>query len=138
MYIQTIFDNIKQWLKSYTQFKLDKLDKVKLKLDCGGISCTKEEANKNANLFLKDIFALEKKYNMSLNSDTGDIYFSFKNELNRWDSVKIVWSDSGKTGTCTKTILSEIKTEPSQKCTCVAFCMQDECYTLGYKKNRYN
>lgn len=125
MYIQTIFDNIKQWLKSYTQFKLDK---VKLKLDCGGISCTKEEANKNANLFLKDIFALEKKYNMSLNSDTGDIYFSFKNELNRWDSIKIVWSDSGKT-------VSEIKTEP-QKCTCVAFCMQDECYTLGCKKNR--
>jgi hypothetical protein len=45
---------------------------------------SKEEAIKIANDFIKEVNSLEKKYNMTFNSDTGDVYFSFKtNEENK-------------------------------------------------------
>lgn len=58
---------------------------------------SKEEAIKMANNFIKEINRLEKKYNMSLNSDTGDIYLSFKTtEKNKvWDSISLGWHGDG-------------------------------------------
>lgn len=58
---------------------------------------TKEEAIKIAKDFLQEVHQLEKKYGMSFNSDTGDIYLSFQilGSDKIWDSVQLDW-DGGK------------------------------------------
>jgi hypothetical protein len=58
---------------------------------------TKEEAIEKANEFIKEVNELERKYNMTFNSDTDDVYLSFKtSERNKvWDSVKLGWEGNG-------------------------------------------
>jgi hypothetical protein len=58
---------------------------------------TKEEAIVIANGFITEVNKLEKKYNMSFNSDTGDVYLSFKsNEDGKvWDSISLGWKGDG-------------------------------------------
>ena len=58
---------------------------------------SKEEAIKIANDFIKEVNSLEKKYNMTFNSDTGDVYFSFKTtEKNKvWDTISLGWDGDG-------------------------------------------
>jgi hypothetical protein len=52
----------------------------------------KKEAIQKSKDFLKELKKLEKKYSLTLNSDSGDIYLSFKNiDESKWDSVKIGW-----------------------------------------------
>jgi hypothetical protein len=59
----------------------------------------KEEAIKNAKDFIKEVKSLEEKYNMTFDSDTGDIYISYKTtEKGKfWDSISLDWDDSGLT-----------------------------------------
>lgn len=58
---------------------------------------SKEEAIKIANDFIKEVNSLEKKYNMTFNSDTGDVYFSFKTtEKDKvWDTISLGWDGDG-------------------------------------------
>lgn len=65
---------------------------------------TKEEAIDASIKFLEEVRLLEEKHGVSLNSDTGDIYLSYKNadyDVNYassnkvWDSVKIGWEGDG-------------------------------------------
>jgi len=58
---------------------------------------SKEEALKVANDFINEVNLLEKKYNMTFNSDTGDIYFSFKtSEKDKiWDHIDLGWIGDG-------------------------------------------
>lgn len=58
---------------------------------------SKEEAIKIANDFINEVNLLEKKYNMSFNSDTGDVYLSFKTtEKDKvWDSISLGWDGDG-------------------------------------------
>ncbi len=65
---------------------------------------TKEQAIDNAELFLVEVKKLEEKFSMSFNSDTGDIYLSYKpyegvdleyNKRKHWDTVKIGWIGDG-------------------------------------------
>ena len=60
---------------------------------------TKQEAIKIAKDFIKEVNKLEKEYGMTFNSDTGDIYFSYRSkEKNKvWDHVSLGWDgdDSG-------------------------------------------
>jgi len=58
---------------------------------------TKEEAIKKANEFIEEVNKLENKYNMTFNSDTGDIYFSYKTkEKNKvWDHISLGWVGDG-------------------------------------------
>lgn len=57
----------------------------------------KKEAIEIAKEFIKEVNKLEEKYDMSFNSDTGDIYFSFKsNEGTKvWDSISLGWDGDG-------------------------------------------
>ncbi len=58
---------------------------------------SKNEAIESAKEFIKKVNALEKAYGIKFNSDTGDIYLSYKlKEGDRiWDSVKIGWAGDG-------------------------------------------
>ena len=57
---------------------------------------SKEEAIKIANDFISEINQLEKKFNMSFNSDN-NVYFSFKtNEKDKyWDTISLGWDGDG-------------------------------------------
>ena len=52
---------------------------------------TKEEAIKKAKEFISEVNKLEKKYNMSFSSDTGDVYFNYKSkkEDKYWDTIPV-------------------------------------------------
>jgi len=58
---------------------------------------TKNEALVVANEFITEVNKLEKKYNMTFNSDTGDVYLSFKsNEDGKvWDNISLGWKGDG-------------------------------------------
>ena len=58
---------------------------------------TKQEAIKIAKDFIRKVNKLEKEYDMTFNSDTGDIYFSYKSkEKNKvWDYISLGWIDDG-------------------------------------------
>lgn len=56
---------------------------------------SEEEANKNAEAFLAEVKKLQEKYSMKLNSDTGDVYLSYKSNKGKWSSVKIGWVGDG-------------------------------------------
>jgi hypothetical protein len=60
---------------------------------------TKEQAILVANTFIKEMNVLEKKHNMSIGSDSGDIYLSFKiesnDEMKIWDTVSLGWDGDG-------------------------------------------
>lgn len=58
---------------------------------------SKEEAIKKAIDFIDEVQALEKKYNMSFNSDTGDIYLSYKSTGRDkvWDTISLGWDGDG-------------------------------------------
>jgi hypothetical protein len=59
---------------------------------------TKEEAIQNAKIFLAEVKKLEEKHSLSFNSDTGDIYLSFKKNHtggDQWGHVKIGWEGDG-------------------------------------------
>jgi hypothetical protein len=58
---------------------------------------TKKEAIVIANKFINEVNKLEKKYNMTFNSDTGDVYFSFKSkdDFKVWDNVSLGWDGDG-------------------------------------------
>lgn len=62
---------------------------------------TKEEAIKVANDFITEVNKLEKKYNITFNSDTGDVYFTFKTKVNFcqyhlvWNTISLGWSGDG-------------------------------------------
>lgn len=58
---------------------------------------SKEKAIKIANDFINEVNRLEKKYNMTFNSDTGDICFSFKTtEKDKvWDRISLGWDGDG-------------------------------------------
>lgn len=57
---------------------------------------SKEEAIKVANDFISELNKLEKKYNMTLGSDT-DIFLGFKpTEKDKfWDKISIGWDGDG-------------------------------------------
>lgn len=58
---------------------------------------TKKEAIAVAKKFIAEVNKLEKKYNMTFNSDTGDVYFSFKSkdEGKVWDNISLGWDGNG-------------------------------------------
>lgn len=59
---------------------------------------TKQEAIKVASEFIAEVNLLEKKYNMSFNSDTGDVYLSFKckgEEKTYPDTISLGWIGDG-------------------------------------------
>jgi hypothetical protein len=58
---------------------------------------TKKEAIVIANEFITEVNKLEKKYNMTFNSDTGDVYLSFKSNDDGkvWDSISLGWKGDG-------------------------------------------
>jgi hypothetical protein len=58
---------------------------------------SKEKAINIANDFISDVNKLEKKYGMTFNSDTGDIYLSFKTtEKDKvWDTISLGWDGDG-------------------------------------------
>ena len=56
----------------------------------------KQEAIQNAEKFLAELKKIEKTYGLSINSDTGDIYLSFKSSDEKvWDTVSIGWLGDG-------------------------------------------
>lgn len=63
------------------------------------IKYSKEEAIaiEIAKDFIREVNELEKKYNMSLNSDSADIYLSFKTKESGafWDTVSLGWVGDG-------------------------------------------
>lgn len=58
---------------------------------------TKEEAIEAANNFISEVNKLEDKYNLTFNSDTGDIYLSFKTKEKDkvWDNISLGWDGNG-------------------------------------------
>ncbi len=58
---------------------------------------SKEEAIKIANVFIEEVNRLEKKYDMTFNSDTGDVYFSFRTTKKDkvWDTISLGWEGDG-------------------------------------------
>ena len=59
---------------------------------------TKDNAIEVAKKFIEEVNELEKKYGMSFNSDTGDIYLSFKTKESGkyWDHVNLGWVEDEK------------------------------------------
>ena len=88
---------------------------------------TKEEAINNAKLFLSEVKELEDKYAMSFNSDTGDIYLSYKSseENKHWDNVNIGWVGDG-----TELKVLE-KTEADKKAEALAKLSHEDRKVLG-------
>jgi hypothetical protein len=59
---------------------------------------TKEEAIQHAEKFLAEVRKLEEQYSLSFNSDTGDVYLSFKKNhtgSDQWGHVKVGWEGDG-------------------------------------------
>ncbi len=57
---------------------------------------TKKEAIDVSNEFIKEVNKLEKKYSMTFNSDTGDVYLSYKTkEKDKWDTISVGWDGDG-------------------------------------------
>ena len=59
---------------------------------------TKKDAAKAATKFLKEVSMIEEKYGFSFNSDTGDIYLSFRNQnkdVSLWDTISLGWDGDG-------------------------------------------
>lgn len=58
---------------------------------------SKDEAIKVSNDFIKEVNELEKKYSMTFNSDTGDVYLTFKSseEGKYWDTISLGWDGDG-------------------------------------------
>jgi len=80
---------------------------------------TQDEAIKSSRIFLKEVRELSKKHGLTFNSDTGDIYLSFKKadpgEGNHWGYVRVGWKGDG-TGICvTDKIVSEVREEKLAK-----------------------
>ena len=69
---------------------------------------TKNEALVVANEFITEVNKLEKKYNMTFNSDTGDVYLSFKsNEDGKvWDNISLGWKGDGSSISVIEEIIS--------------------------------
>ena len=62
------------------------------------IKYTKEEALIISKDFIKDVIILQKKYGLTLNSDTGDIYLSFKFKKpknSHWGTISLGWDGDG-------------------------------------------
>lgn len=57
----------------------------------------KSEAIEASKEFLKELQVLEEKYGVSFNSDTGDVYLTYKtNEDGKfWGNIKIGWEGNG-------------------------------------------
>jgi len=58
---------------------------------------SKNEAITEASNFLGEVKKITDKYNMTFNSDTGDVYLSFQSSEKgkHWDNVKIGWDGDG-------------------------------------------
>ena len=56
---------------------------------------SKREAILKAEDFLTEVKKLQDKYSLSFNSDTGDIYLSFKSSEDKWDYINIGWEGDG-------------------------------------------
>ncbi len=58
---------------------------------------SKEEAIKIAKDFINEVKKLQEKYNMRFNSNTGDVFFSYKTtEENKvWDTIALGWDGDG-------------------------------------------
>jgi hypothetical protein len=57
----------------------------------------KSEAIEVSKKFLKEVRLLEEKYGVSFNSDSGDIYLTYKSDEDGkvWDNIKIGWEGDG-------------------------------------------
>lgn len=58
---------------------------------------SKAEAIRISNDFIKEVNELEKKYGMKFNSDTGDVYLTFKTteDDKYWDTISLGWNGDG-------------------------------------------
>lgn len=58
---------------------------------------TKIEAIEKAKEFIEEVNLLEKKYNLTLSSDTGDVYLNFKTKQvgKVWDTINLGWVGDG-------------------------------------------
>ena len=56
---------------------------------------TKDEAITASEELIKKINKLEKEYGLSFNSDSGDVYLSFRLEGKHWESVELGWIGDG-------------------------------------------
>jgi len=57
----------------------------------------KPEAIKASKEFLKKVIKLQEEYGVSFNSDTGDVYLTYKSseEDRHWDTIEIGWKGDG-------------------------------------------
>lgn len=57
----------------------------------------KDEAISAAKDFIREVNELEKKYGMTFNSDTGDVYLTFKTKEKGkvWDGIRLGWDGDG-------------------------------------------
>lgn len=57
----------------------------------------KEEATNKAEEFLAEVRKLEEKHSITFNSDTGDIYLTYKSSKEglHWGAIKIGWAGDG-------------------------------------------
>ncbi len=99
----------------------------------GKVFAKKEEAIKSAENFLKELTKLEKKYSLCLNSDTGDIYLSFRrvktiDNLAEFDNVSIGWKGDG-----TGLIVTE-KTKEDYRREALSKLSEEEKEALGVKE----
>ena len=85
------------------------------------LTLTKKEAIENSKLFLMDIHTLENKYGVSLGSDDGDIYLTYKtnNVDNYWGTIDIGWDGDGTPLNVTETeeYTTRLKTKALEKLT---------------------
>lgn len=82
---------------------------------------TKSEAIEKSREFLNELQLLEEKYSLSLNSDTGDVYISFKKSDRTsgyyWGSVNIGWEGDGTGLKVMEKTEEDIKNEALSKLT---------------------
>lgn len=93
---------------------------------------TKNEAIKASKEFLKKVSSLEEEYGLSFNSDTGDIYLSYRTEEDNkyWDTVKIGWKGDG-TGL---KVFSKVKDDNYYKEKALSKLSEKEKEALGLNK----
>ena len=96
------------------------------------IKYSKSEAIEATNDFLKKVSELEKEFGLSINSDTGDIYISYKTKIGKpyWDTVKIGWKGDG-TGLKVTEVIKDKEFFRQQG---LAKLNEDEIKALGLKK----
>jgi len=90
---------------------------------------TKNEAIVVANEFITEVNKLEKKYNMTFNSDTGDVYFSFKSKdvEKVWHNISLGWDGNGGG----IKVVEEIKNKEKLKQSALDKLSQEERDALG-------